>query len=109
MNRLSTFSVRSIMALARPMNNTVSQFRAPVFNTMRMFSDDTKNHGTVKWFDPSKGFAFITREDEAEDLFVHFTSIVGEGYRSLEEGQRVTFGIGMGPKGAVASDVEVMN
>jgi len=56
----------------------------------------------------SKGYGFVLREDNEGDVFVHFTSIQGDGYRSLEEGQRVTFGIGMGPKGPVATDVAVV-
>jgi CspA family cold shock protein len=60
--------------------------------------------GTVKWFDSSKGYGFLVREN-GEDLFVHFSSILGDGYRSLEEGQRVEFSIGEGHKGPVAQDV----
>mgnify|MGYP001328473979 CR=1 FL=1 len=48
--------------------------------------------GTVKWFNPEKGYGFITRED-GDDVFVHHTAIVGEGYRSLDEGQRVSFDV----------------
>jgi cold shock CspA family protein len=47
-------------------------------------------NGTVKWFDSTKGYGFITRADTEQDVFVHFTAIEGEGYRSLEEGQQVT-------------------
>ncbi len=63
--------------------------------------------GTVKWFNDGKGFGFISRED-GEDVFVHFTAIRGEGYRSLEEGQRVEFTIGQGQKGLQAQDVTVI-
>merc|ERR1712085_75611 len=87
------------MACARPMNSTLFNARTTSFNVARMFSSEGSQQGTVKWFDPSKGFGFITREDDGGDLFVHFSAIAGEGYRSLEEGQRVTFSIGMGPKG----------
>jgi len=58
----------------------------------------------VKWFDASKGFGFITREN-GDDLFVHFTSIQGDGYRTLEEGQQVEFSVGEGQKGPAAQDV----
>lgn len=61
--------------------------------------------GTVKWFNNAKGFGFITRGDE-EDIFVHFRSIKGDGYRSLNEGQEVTFTVTEGPKGLQAEDVE---
>ncbi len=60
--------------------------------------------GTVKWFNDSKGFGFIERE-EGEDIFVHFTSIRGEGYRSLDEGQKVEFTVTEGEKGPQAQDV----
>ncbi len=60
--------------------------------------------GTVKWFNATKGFGFI-QQDEGEDVFVHYSAIVGEGYRSLEEGQRVEFVIVQGDKGPQAQDV----
>jgi CspA family cold shock protein len=60
--------------------------------------------GTVKWFNSSKGYGFIER-DEGEDLFVHFSAIQGDGYRSLDEGQRVEFTVVEGDKGLQAQDV----
>ncbi|RIV24400.1 cold-shock protein [Alicyclobacillaceae bacterium I2511] len=60
--------------------------------------------GTVKWFNAEKGFGFISRED-GEDVFVHFSAIQGDGYKTLEEGQRVTFEIVQGPKGPQAANV----
>ena len=60
--------------------------------------------GTVKWFNPEKGFGFISRED-GDDVFVHHTAIVGEGYRSLEQGQRVSFDVTQGKKGPQAANV----
>jgi len=60
--------------------------------------------GTVKWFDDAKGYGFITRPD-GEDLFVHFSSIEGRGYRSLQEGQPVDFEVERGPKGLQAVNV----
>ena len=60
--------------------------------------------GTVKWFNAEKGFGFISRDD-GNDVFVHHTAIVGEGYRSLEEGQQVTFEVTQGKKGPQASNV----
>ena len=60
--------------------------------------------GTVKWFNATKGFGFI-QQDEGEDVFVHYSAIVGEGYRSLEEGQRVEFVVVQGDKGPQAQDV----
>ena len=62
--------------------------------------------GTVKWFNDSKGFGFITPDDGSEDLFAHFSSITGDGYKSLKEGQRVTFEVTDGPKGKQASNIQ---
>lgn len=60
--------------------------------------------GTVKWFNESRGFGFITKED-GEDIFVHHTSITGSGFKSLSEGQEVTFDVEKGPKGLRAANV----
>jgi len=62
--------------------------------------------GTVKWFNDSKGFGFITPES-GEDVFVHFRAIQGNGFKTLKEGQRVTFNVVKGPKGLQADAVEV--
>lgn len=64
--------------------------------------------GTVKWFSAEKGFGFIQRED-GPDVFVHFSAITGEGYRNLEENQKVEFEVGEGPKGPQATSVRVVN
>ena len=61
-------------------------------------------HGTVKWFNPQKGFGFISRED-GDDEFVHHTAIISDGYRSLDQGQRVSFDVTEGKKGPQASNV----
>lgn len=61
--------------------------------------------GTVKWFNESKGFGFITPQEGGEDIFVHFTAIKGEGFRTLREGQKVTFDVTRGPKGLQATNV----
>lgn len=60
--------------------------------------------GTVKWFNAEKGFGFIEREG-AEDVFVHFSAIQGEGFKSLDEGQRVTFDVEKGQRGPQATNV----
>ena len=63
-----------------------------------------KETGTVKWFNAAKGFGFIQREN-GEDVFVHFSAIQGEGYKSLNEGQAVEFEVRKGPKGLQAENV----
>ena len=62
--------------------------------------------GTVKWFNDSKGFGFITQDGGGEDLFVHFSGIVGTGFKTLTEGQKVEFSVIEGPKGKQAVDVK---
>ena len=61
--------------------------------------------GTVKWFDNAKGYGFIQREGGQDDVFVHFRQIVGDGFRTLQEGQRVQFSIVQGQKGLQAEQV----
>jgi CspA family cold shock protein len=63
--------------------------------------------GTVKWFNAEKGFGFISREG-ADDVFVHFSAIQGDGYRTLEEGQTVEFDVAPGRKGEEAQNVRVV-
>jgi CspA family cold shock protein len=66
-----------------------------------------KEQGTVKWFNGSKGYGFIER-DSGEDVFVHYTSIQQDGYRSLTEGQRVEFVVTQGEKGPQAQEVVIL-
>ncbi len=63
--------------------------------------------GTVKWFDPKKGYGFITKED-GEDIFVHWTAIQMEGFKTLEQGQNVEFDVVEGRKGPQAANVKVV-
>jgi len=63
-----------------------------------------REFGTVKWFNSSKGFGFIEREN-GKDVFVHYSAISGDGFRNLDEGQRVEFTVTEGPKGPQAQDV----
>lgn len=69
---------------------------------------ETKVQGKVKWFNNSKGYGFIGRDD-GPDVFVHYTAVVGDGYRTLQEGDSVEFEIVQGPKGRQASNVVLTN
>jgi CspA family cold shock protein len=67
-----------------------------------------RKQGTVKWFNSSKGYGFISQE-EGDDVFVHYQSIVSDGFKTLEEGQKVEFTVGEGEKGPQAKDVQVIS
>ncbi|MFC4765545.1 cold-shock protein [Dyella koreensis] len=67
-----------------------------------------RQHGTVKWFNDAKGFGFITQDAGGEDLFVHFKEIQGNGFKSLQEGQKVTYVVTQGQKGKQASQVQAV-
>jgi len=65
-------------------------------------------YGIVKWFNDSKGFGFISPEGGGEDLFAHFSAIQSNGFRTLAEGQRVSFDVTTGPKGKQASNIQIV-
>jgi CspA family cold shock protein len=71
---------------------------------MELIMSDRKQ-GTVKWFNDAKGFGFISPDDGTADLFVHFRAIQGNGFKSLQEGQKVTFKVVQGQKGLQADEV----
>lgn len=62
--------------------------------------------GTVKWFNDAKGFGFVTPDNGSADLFAHFSAINMNGFKTLQEGQKVTFDVVQGPKGAQASNIQ---
>ncbi len=68
----------------------------------------SKTTGTVKWFNSEKGFGFISQENGGADVFVHFRAITGDGYRSLNEGDRVSFSVEQGAMGPQAANVSVL-
>lgn len=63
--------------------------------------------GTVKWFNDAKGFGFITPQDGSADVFAHFSAISSDGFRSLAEGQQVTYDVESGPKGPQAANIKI--
>ena len=65
--------------------------------------------GTVKWFNDSKGFGFITPEAGGDDLFAHFSAIQASGFKTLREGQRVSFDVSRGPKGQQATNIRPLD
>jgi len=68
---------------------------------------EQRGNGTVKWFNGGKGYGFIARDD-GDDVFVHYSAIQGDGFKTLEEGQQVEFSIEQGPKGLQAANVTVV-
>ena len=71
---------------------------------VRVMSD--RHSGTVKWFNDAKGYGFVTPDDGGEDLFAHFSAIQMNGFKTLKEGQKVSFEVTQGPKGKQASNIQ---
>jgi len=74
----------------------------------RTFEESHMETGIVKWFNDSKGFGFITPDAGGNDLFAHFSEVQGNGFKSLQEGQKVSFVSGVGQKGPVATKIEAI-
>ncbi len=74
--------------------------------SIRESEEDKMAIGTVKWFNDAKGFGFITPDDGSEDLFAHFSAITMNGFKSLKEGEKVSFDVLQGPKGKQASNIQ---
>ena len=79
---------------------------APRTHTIQDEVSTAMQYGTVKWFNDAKGFGFIAPEDGSADVFVHYSAIDSKGFRSLQEGQRVSYEVQQGPKGAQAAGVQ---
>jgi CspA family cold shock protein len=86
--------------LGRAVAITQSRMRLSTFTGLKMAT------GTVKWFNDAKGFGFITPDGGGEDLFAHFSEIKTEGFKSLQENQKVSFDVKMGPKGKQAANIK---
>jgi CspA family cold shock protein len=74
----------------------------------RTFKESNMETGIVKWFNDSKGFGFITPDAGGNDLFAHFSEVQGNGFKSLQEGQKVSFVSGAGQKGPAATKIQVI-
>lgn len=95
-----------IVVSKKPTHTRRLKFFVPEMEKVNM---SERISGVVKWFNASKGYGFIGREDGAGDIFVHFSAIQMEGYRRLEEGQKVEFSVEQGPKGLQAAGVMIVN
>lgn len=100
LNQLSSFAAVCILHRAPGVDTTSARDKRTQHEVIK-----DMQYGTVKWFNDAKGFGFISPEDGTADVFVHFSAINAKGFRSLQEGQRVSYELTQGPKGAQASGV----
>jgi CspA family cold shock protein len=97
----SKLSASPVLPFAGLETQTLSGFKAQIINRKANMAT-----GTVKWFNDSKGYGFITPDDGSEDLFAHFSAIQMGGFKTLKEGQKVSFDVTQGPKGKQASNIQ---
>ena len=96
------------MAVAEAPYFPVLEIETSVGTTVFFLIEELEEHmptGTVKWFNDAKGYGFITPDGGSEDLFAHFSAIQMDGFKSLKEGQKVSFEVTQGPKGKQASNI----
>jgi CspA family cold shock protein len=105
-NLLTAFLAGISMLIMQNLKMTRSE-SSTAAQPAKSIEDSSRESGTVKWFDSNKGYGFITRS-MGEDIFVHFRSIRGNGYRALHEGQSVEFLVTQGEKGPQAEDIQVI-
>jgi CspA family cold shock protein len=109
-----TYSIRAHTSLSGQFRSEgkfhLSKWHPTVWNHENFFikEDITMANGTVKWFNSSKGFGFIEQEDGGPDVFVHFSAISSDGFKALNDGDKVTFDIEQGQKGPAAANVIVV-
>jgi CspA family cold shock protein len=103
---MGTFMGRFVFAVeATPMQH--NEYPPYFFSCHKEANMSERINGTVKWFNGTKGYGFLAR-DGGEDVFVHFSAIQGEGFKNLQEGQKVEFTVEQGPKGLQAANVVVV-
>jgi len=100
------FDIKVFASLGLPLCDLGSQTIHGRFWPVFLSRNVTMATGTVKWFNDSKGFGFITPDDGSEDLFAHFSAINMGGFKTLKEGQKVSFEVSQGPKGKQASNIQ---
>jgi cold shock protein len=94
----------TVLAVCVLETQTVSGGTSGIFQ----LRNSTMATGTVKWFNDAKGYGFITPDDGSEDLFAHFSAIQMSGFKTLKEGQKVSFEVTQGPKGKQASNIQAV-